>query len=104
MQSLKISIKDYYHITKPGIIRGNAINATAGFLLASGKQVDLWLLLTMLVGLCLVIASGCVFNNFIDRDIDKKMARTQKRALVLGKISGKSALIYASMLGIAGVL
>ena len=60
------------------------------------------LLLATLSGIALVIASACVFNNFIDRDIDKKMSRTKKRALAAGDISGRSALTYATILGIAG--
>ncbi len=56
----------------------------------------------MAFGLSFVIASACVINNYIDRDIDSKMARTQKRALVKKTIPGKYALIYAAILGILG--
>lgn len=52
----------------------------------------------------MVIASASVFNNYIDRDIDRKMARTKKRALVRGAITGRNALIYASILGVSGEL
>jgi protoheme IX farnesyltransferase len=49
-----------------------------------------------------VIAAGCVANNYIDRDIDKRMARTKNRALVTGEISGQNALIFATILGVIG--
>ena len=52
----------------------------------------------------LVIASACVFNNYIDRNIDKKMARTQKRAIAAGRISAHAAVTYAAALGILGFL
>lgn len=39
------------------------------------------------MGVSLVVASGCVFNNYIDRDIDKKMERTKNRVLVKGLIA-----------------
>ena len=52
----------------------------------------------------MVIASAGVFNNYIDRDIDQKMARTKERALVSGVIAGRNALIYASILGVSGEL
>jgi protoheme IX farnesyltransferase len=95
-------IKTYYALTKPGIIYGNALTATAGFLLASKGHVDGWLLLAAVAGTSLVIASACVFNNYIDRGIDAKMARTSKRALVSGLVSGRNAIIYATLLGLAG--
>ena len=95
-------IKDYYFITKPGIVGGNAITVIAGFFLASGKTIDWLLLFVTLVGLSLVVASGCVFNNYIDRDIDGRMERTKNRALVKGIISPRSALIYATHLGVLG--
>lgn len=96
--------KTYYSLIKPGIIYGNAMTAVAGFLLASKGHVRIGLLLATLMGASLVIASGCVFNNYIDRSIDKKMARTKRRALVSGKVSGRSALMYATVLGVAGFL
>jgi protoheme IX farnesyltransferase len=56
----------------------------------------------MVIGIALIIASGCVFNNYIDRGIDTKMKRTKKRALVAGTVSPAHALTYGSALGIAG--
>lgn len=50
----------------------------------------------------MVMASGCVFNNYIDRDIDSKMSRTKKRATVTGEISARSVIIYGSLLAAAG--
>lgn len=97
-------IKVYYHLTKPGIIFGNIITAVGGFFLASKGDIDVELFLATLVGLSFVIASACVFNNYIDRGIDIKMARTKNRALVKHLISDRDAIIYAVGLGIIGVL
>lgn len=102
MTKLLNRFKIYYRLTKPGIIYGNMMNTAAGFFLASRLQVELKLLLATIGGTALVIASACVFNNFIDRDIDAKMTRTKKRALVSGIISSQNALIYATFLGILG--
>lgn len=99
-----MSVKTYYRLAKPGIVYGNAIAAIAGFLFASHGSPQLGLFLAMLVGVSLVMASACVFNNYIDRDIDDAMARTKSRALVTGEISVRSALIYATVLGVVGTL
>jgi len=96
------TVKEYYELTKPGIVYGNALTVLAGFLLASRGHISIWLLIATIVGVSLVIASACVFNNYIDRDIDKKMSRTKKRALVTGDISSQTALVYATVLGVVG--
>ncbi len=97
-------LKDYYQLTKPGIIYGNAITVVAGFLLASRGHVDWVLLLETLVGISLVMAAGCVFNNYLDRDIDAKMERTKDRALVRGSILPSHALLFGKILAILGLL
>jgi len=95
-------IKQYLQVTKPGIIFGNLISVIGGFLLAPKGNIDFPLFLATLVGVSLVVASGCVFNNFIDRDIDRIMERTKNRALVKGLIPPKTTLVYATILGIVG--
>lgn len=71
-------------------------------MLAAKGQIDYVLFLATLVGVSLVVASGCVLNNYIDRDIDRKMERTKNRVLVKGLISLKFSLLYSTVLGIAG--
>ena len=95
--------KIYLSLTKPGIIFGNIITAIGGFFLASKGQIDIVLLLAMIVGLSLIIASACVFNNIIDRDIDVKMARTKNRALVTHRVFTRNAILYAIVLGMVGI-
>jgi protoheme IX farnesyltransferase len=90
-------------LTKPGIIMGNVITTAAGFALASKGKIDLWLFLAALSGLGLVIAASGIFNNYLDREADAKMSRTRNRPLVTGLISGKSALVFGSVLGLIGI-
>lgn len=90
---------NYYLITKPGIVLGNLITVAAGFLLASKGNLHLPIFIATLLGLGLIMASACVFNNYIDKPLDQKMERTKKRPLVIGSISDKKALIFAFSLG-----
>ena len=94
-----MNFKRYLLVTKPGIIMGNLISVAGGFLLASRGSVDYGLLLTTLIGLSLVVASGCVINNCIDRDIDSRMQRTRNRVTVTGELSLKAALAHGVLLG-----
>lgn len=96
-------IKQYYSLTKPGVLYGNAITAFAGFMFASRGQVNVLLFIALAVGITLVIASACVLNNFLDQDIDSKMERTKKRVLVHGDIKGSHAVIFSIILGIVGI-
>jgi protoheme IX farnesyltransferase len=98
-----MSLKHFIQITKPGIIFGNVLSVAGGFFLASKGHIDFGLFLAAAIGTSLVVASGCVFNNCIDRDIDVKMERTKNRVLVQGLVSLKLALIYATLLGVVGV-
>lgn len=95
-------IKKYLLVTKPGIIFGNMVSVIGGFLLASQGRVDFVLLFATIIGVSLVVASGCVFNNYIDRDIDCMMERTKNRVLVKGLISPVNTILYACLLGVAG--
>lgn len=96
------TVRAYYYLTKPGIIFSNVIAAFAGFLLASSWNIELLLLFETLGGVAFIIASACVANNYLDRHIDARMKRTQKRAIVSGAISGKSAIWFATILGLVG--
>ena len=98
-----MSFKHFIQITKPGIIFGNVLSVAGGFFLAAQGHVDFMLFLATVIGTSLVVASGCVFNNCIDRDIDIKMERTKNRVMVQGQVSLKIALAYATLLGVAGL-
>ena len=74
------------------------ITATGGYLFASKGDISFATLLAMMAGLASIIASGCVFNNYIDRGIDSKMKRTKNRALVTGEVSTTNALVFTSIL------
>ncbi len=103
-------IKKYYELTKPGLVYGNAIAVIAGFALASrglpaqAGNFNFTLFLQTLAGISLVMASGCVFNNYIDRDIDALMERTKDRALVIGAVSGRGTIVFGTCLGVVGFL
>ncbi|SEU19991.1 heme o synthase [Paenibacillus sp. NFR01] len=97
------SWRDFVTVTKPGIIRSNLIAAFAGYWVASGWDVAYGRLILTLLGTMLVMASACVFNNYFDRDLDMKMERTRERGLPTGRLKPATVLVYAIVLGIAGL-
>lgn len=96
--------KKFFSLTKPGIIFGNLITTAGGFLLASRGNINYYLFLSTLISISLIIACGCVLNNYIDQDIDRIMDRTKNRVLVKGLIPGFVAIIYGLILGIIGII
>lgn len=98
------TIRTYYLLTKPGIIMGNLITTACGFFFAAQGHPDPLLFFTTFLGLGLVIASACIFNNYIDRHIDQQMARTRNRPFARGLVSPLNGLAFASLLGLFGIL
>lgn len=81
------------------------MTAVAGYFLAASSVGFEWgALVGVTIGVAFVIASACVINNIIDRDLDAKMKRTKGREIAAGKISIVSAGIYAAVLGAAGFM
>src|SRR5689334_9287718 len=99
----KALVRKYYHLSKPGIIRGNILTAAAGFVLGGEGKINILTGITLLLGLAFVIAGACAANNYLDRHIDAAMERTKKRSLVSGAIATKNALIFSTTMTIAGL-
>ena len=61
-------------------------------------QKFLFFLLLFFSGSVLMRSAGCIFNDIVDRDLDKKVRRTKNRPLAAGKISVGQSLFYVSVL------
>ena len=100
---MRETIKNYGRVAKPGIVLGNLISAAGGFGLASRGRIDAAFLLVALTGIGLAVAAGCVLNNCIDCNLDRKMSRTCGRVLARGTIALPKAIGYAALLAVAGI-
>jgi len=61
-------------------------------------------LLLFFLGAVLMRSAGCIVNDILDKDFDKKVFRTKNRPITSGKISTKVAFIYASILCLLALL
>ena len=50
------------------------------------------------LGSLLMRSAGCIVNDIVDKDFDKKVKRTKKRPLASGRITVKRSLIYVVIL------
>jgi len=65
---------------------------------------DPQLLLLFIVGAFLMRSAGCAYNDYIDRDIDARVARTANRPIPAGQITPVNALIFASVLSVMALV
>ena len=56
------------------------------------------------LGSILMRSAGCIFNDIVDRDFDKKVQRTKERPIASGKISVVGAFIYIILLCLISLL
>ena len=61
-------------------------------------QIYFYYLLLFFLGSVLMRSAGCIVNDVLDRNFDKKVTRTKNRPIAPGKISVKIGLLYALML------
>jgi len=95
--------RSYLQLIKPGITLSNTISGVAGFFLAASFIAFNWVTFVGAIGgIAFIIASACVMNNILDRDIDKRMKRTAKRDVASGVISIPKALVFGIVLGLIG--
>ena len=55
-------------------------------------------LILFFLGSILMRSAGCIVNDIVDKNFDKKVKRTKNRPLASGKISSKKSFIYSMFL------
>jgi protoheme IX farnesyltransferase len=96
--------RDYYALTKPGVVQLLVFTAIVGMFLATPGLVAWDVLLAASLGIGLAAAAGAVVNQVLDQRIDAQMARTRNRPLPQGRIGERDALAFAMGLGLAGLM
>lgn len=95
--------RSFLQLIKPGITISNSMTGAAGALLASSLfGFDILRFIGATLGIALVIASACVANNILDRNIDARMKRTKGREIAAGNISLPVAVAYSVGLAVVG--
>jgi protoheme IX farnesyltransferase len=96
--------RDYYALTKPGVVQLLVFTAIVGMFLATPGMVPLDALIAGSIGIGLAAAAAAAVNQIIDQRIDAQMARTRNRPLPQGRISERDAVAFALALGLAALL
>jgi len=77
---------------------------TLGYYFNSDTDLYLKYIILFFLGSVLMRSAGCIFNDIIDRDLDKKVQRTKERPIASGKISVPKASICAIVLCLVSLL
>ena len=79
-----------------------------GLTIAYNFETDLYnyffYLILFFMGSVLMRSAGCIVNDIVDRNFDKKVSRTKNRPIASGKVSVFKALVYVFILCIFAFL
>ncbi|MGQ0501432.1 MAG: heme o synthase [Panacagrimonas sp.] len=95
-------VNEYYELCKPRVVMLIVFTAVVGMFLAVPGLPPLSALLWGTLGIGLQAASAAAVNQIIDRNIDRRMARTCGRPLVTGALGMTESIAFATVLGLAG--
>ena len=64
----------------------------------------IYFLILFFIGSILMRSAGCIFNDIVDKDYDKRVKRTKSRPIASGKISVKQSFFYVLILCVLAFL
>ncbi|MBI4447038.1 MAG: protoheme IX farnesyltransferase [Acidobacteria bacterium] len=99
--SLRNKAAAYLELTKPRVTLLVVLTAAAGVYLASAS-VNAAVLVHVMAGTALLSGGTAVLNEFLERDADARMRRTERRPLPSGRIDPAPAMIYGMVLIFSG--
>ena len=98
--SLRTVISDYVALTKPKVMSLLLVTAFGGMVLAAEGLPGAGLIATVILGGALASGGASALNHWLDRDIDRLMARTATRPVASERVSGRQALVFGLILNV----
>ena len=96
-------LRAFYSLTKPRVVSLIVFTAVIGMFLATPGMVPLRVLLAATAGIWLVAGAAAAVNCLVEQKIDSLMRRTSWRPLPQGELSSAQTLVFAGVLGGAGL-
>ena len=103
MQDILLHWRDYLSLTKPKVVLLMLLTAYVGMQLASSGWVVPGIFFFALLGIGLTGGAAAAINHIVDRHIDAKMARTERRPIATGRVSPKQAIVFSVVLASVGL-
>ena len=100
------TLRQFYELTKPRVVSLIVFTAVIGMFLATapGTLPPLSPVVFATIGIALVAGAAAAVNGLIEQKIDAVMARTRGRPLPSGNVNSLQTLVFAGLVGGAGLL
>ena len=95
---------DYLALTKPRLVSMVVLSALVGYLLAPSVSRAPLAAIAAVLATTFVAAGAMVLNQFLERDIDSKMLRTQSRPIPSGRLEPVQAFVFGLIISAIGFL
>jgi heme o synthase len=103
LASLLMVAADYLSLLKPKIILLLVVTELGAMIVAARGWPRPEVLIGALLGLAMAAGGAGAVNCWFDRDIDKLMPRTRRRAIAAGRITPTAGLAFGIAVGLSGV-
>ena len=94
--------RDYYEITKPRVVALLVLTALVGMCLSSPGVIPWQVLVPSMIGIGFLSSAAAAINHIVDERIDSVMGRTHNRPLPNGRLTARSASMFAMILAVTG--
>ncbi|MBZ0301736.1 MAG: heme o synthase [Anaerolineae bacterium] len=101
---LAATVRAYLELTKTKIVLLLLFTTLTAMVIAAAGVPPISILIPTLIGGMLAPAGSGAINQYLDRDLDARMARTARRPIPSGRIAPINALLYGILLVTTGVL
>jgi len=96
-------VLDFVTLTKPRVVLMVLVTTAVGYRLGSVGTADWVRLLQTLAGTALAAAGTLALNQYLERESDGLMRRTQRRALPSGRLTASEALVFGILATLVGL-
>lgn len=97
-------IRDFSELTKARLTMLVLLTTLAGYFLGSGEILDGARLFHTLLGTAMLAGAASALNQYLEREADAKMRRTQNRPLVTGRLAADEVVVLSIAMAIMATL
>lgn len=80
------------------------LTTLVGFYVGASGPVDYWLMLNTVMGTGLLASGAAALNQWLEREHDARMPRTESRPLPSGRMQPGTVLVFGGLCSVAGLI